>query len=69
MEEENDDANSTNIIFIIKDTKLNVPVVTLSAKDNQKYQNFLAKDSKDQCIEMNIKQKLRIKMRQVSINF
>ena len=69
MEEENDDANSTNIIFTIKDTKLDVLVVTLSAKDNQKYQNFLAKDSKDQCIDMNIKQKLRIKMRQVRINF
>ena len=30
------DANSNNIIFAIKDTKLFVPVVTLSAKDNQK---------------------------------
>ena len=33
---ENGDANSNNVIFTIKDTKLYVPVVTLSAKDNQK---------------------------------
>ena len=29
-------ANLDNIIFIIKDTKFFFPVVTLSAKDNQK---------------------------------
>ena len=29
-------SNPNNIIFTVKDTKLNVPVVTLSAKDNQK---------------------------------
>ena len=39
----NDDANSNNIIFIIKDIKLYVPVVTLSAKDNQKLPKFLRK--------------------------
>ena len=33
---DNDDANSNNIIFTIKVTKLYIPVVTLSAKDNQK---------------------------------
>ena len=31
-----DNANSNNIIFTIKDTKLFVPAVTLSAKYNQK---------------------------------
>ena len=30
------------------------------------YQKFLAKDLKDQCIEMNIKQKVRMKIRQTS---
>ena len=35
-EVDNNDTNSNNIIFIIKDTKLYVPVVTLSARDNQK---------------------------------
>ena len=33
---DNADPNSSNIILTIKDTKLYVPVVTLSAKDNQK---------------------------------
>ena len=32
---DNADANSLNIIFTIKYTKLYVPVVTLSAKENQ----------------------------------
>ena len=32
----NDDANSKNIFFTVKDTKLYAPVVTLSAKDSQK---------------------------------
>ena len=42
----NADPNSNNIICTIKDAKLYVPVVTLSAKDKQK----LSKDFKDQCI-------------------
>ena len=33
---ENIDANSNNAVFTTKDTKLYVPVVTSSAKDNQK---------------------------------
>ena len=33
---DNDNANSNYIIFTIEDTKLYVPEVTLSAKDNQK---------------------------------
>ena len=39
----NEDANANNIIFTIKDTKLNVPVVTLSARDNQKLSKLLSK--------------------------
>ena len=38
----NDNAN--NIIFIFKDIKLYVPVVTLSAKDNQKLSQRLSKE-------------------------
>ena len=37
----NDSAN--NIIFTIKETKLYVPVVTLSARDNQKLSKLLSK--------------------------
>ena len=34
--------DSNNIIFTIKDTKLYVPVVTLSARDNQKLSKLLS---------------------------
>ena len=37
--------NSNNIIFTIKDTKLYVPVVTLSARDNQRLSKRLSKGS------------------------
>ena len=36
--------DSNNIIFTIKDTKLSVPVVTLSARDNQKLSKLLSKE-------------------------
>ena len=39
----NTNANPNNIIFTIKDTKLHVPVVTLSARDNQKLSKLLRK--------------------------
>ena len=39
----NDYTNANNIIFNIKDTKLYVPVVTLSARDNQKISRLLSK--------------------------
>ena len=60
-------ADPNNIIFTIKDTKLYVPVVTLSAKDIN-YENFLIKDLKDRFIGMNIKQKVRKKVQQMSID-
>ena len=43
----NQDDNANYIIFTIKDTKLYVLVVTLSARDNQNHQNLLAKDLKE----------------------
>ena len=39
----NEDANVNNIIFTIKDTKIYVPAVTLSARDNQKLSKRLSK--------------------------
>ena len=40
----NDNTNANpNVIFTIKDTKLYVPVVTVSAKDNQKLVKLLSK--------------------------
>ena len=40
---ENDVVDSTNITLTIKETKLYVPVVTLSAKDNKKPSNIFSK--------------------------
>ena len=40
---DNDDANYNNNIFTVKKTKLYLPVVTLSAKDNQKLSKYLSK--------------------------
>ena len=38
---DNNNANSNNIFFTIKDTKLSAPVVTLSTKDNKKLSKIL----------------------------
>ena len=48
--------HDNNIIFTIKDTKLYVPVVTVSAKAIKSNQNLLTKDLKDRLIEISIKQ-------------
>ena len=40
---DNANANPNNVIFTIKDTKLNVPVLALSAKDNKKLSKFFIK--------------------------
>ena len=40
---DNDNANSNNIIYTIKDRKLYVPVFTLSAKHSQKLSKLLSK--------------------------
>ena len=69
-----------NIIFDIKDTKLNVPVVTLSANNNQKlsrlhnqqkviktYINLFAKDSKVQSFGMNVNQKVKLNLQEITI--
>ena len=63
-----EDANVNIIIFTIKDTKLYVSVVTLSAKDNQKLSKFLTKDLKDQFLGNNIKQRLIIKIPQMNLD-
>ena len=51
---------------LLSKTKLFVPLVILSAKDNQKLTKLFAKDLKDQCIEINIKQKVTVKVQQIS---
>ena len=52
--------NNDNNIFTVTDTKWHVPVVSLSARNNQK--SFLVKDLKDQFTRMNIKQKVIIEI-------
>ena len=64
----NDGDGNDYTIWSIIDTKLNVPVATLSAKATESDQNFLPKDLKDQCIEMNIKEKGKIKIQQIIID-
>ena len=70
-EDRNDNVNDNNgnkFFFTIKNTRFHVPVVTLSAKDNQKLSKLLAKDLKDQFIEMNIKQLVTLQIRQMNIH-
>ena len=50
---EKDYTNPNDFIIPIKNIKLYAPVVT-STRYNQNYQNFLAKDLRDQFIGMNI---------------
>ena len=50
------------MLFSINDAKLHVPVVTLSAKDNQKLSKLLSNGFKRMCIGMIIKQKVRMKV-------
>ena len=47
--------DSNNIIFTIKDTELYVSKQLYQQETIKNYQNFLAKDLKDQFIGMNIK--------------
>ena len=41
---DNDNDNGNDIIFTIKDTKLYVSVVILSARDNQELSKYLSKE-------------------------
>ena len=60
--------DSRSIIFTIKDSKLSVPIVTLSSRDNKKLSKLLAKNLKHQFIAMNLKQKVIKKIRQISLD-
>ena len=51
------------ILFLLSKTQKCMLLLSLyQPKTTKNYQNLLAKDLKDQCIGMNIKQKVRIKM-------
>ena len=64
----NEDVHNNNTIFTVKDTQLYAPVVTLSARDNRKLSDFLVKELKEQFLGMNIKQKVRLKQQQTSLD-
>ena len=42
----NNNDNANDFIFIMKESKLYVPVITLAARENQKLQKFLSKGFK-----------------------
>ena len=54
--------DAVNAVFIINDTKMYVPVVTLSREDNKDLLNNKIKAFKDLFIATNIKQKKQMKM-------
>ena len=49
---ENIDANSNNVVFTTKGTKLYVPVVTSFAKENQKVSKLLSREF-ERCLYWN----------------
>ena len=64
----NTDANPNNVISTINERNY-VSLQSLYQENTIKNdQNALEKDLKDQCIGMNIKQKVRMKMQQISID-
>ena len=65
---DNTNGNPNDINFSIKDTKIYVPVVTFQQKTIRNNQNFLEVFFNQKCIGMNIKQKVRIKTWQMSID-
>ena len=64
----NDNDNANNILFTIKDTKLYVPVVTVSARGNQKLSKRISKGFERSVYGINIKQKVRIQIRQMNFD-
>ena len=61
------DNDGNNVIFTIKGKKYMFLSSLYQQKRIKNYQNFLAKDLRDQSIGMNIKEKVRIKLRQISV--
>ena len=70
LDNENNNGNgaSNNVIFAIKTQNYMFVLWIYQQKTIKNYQNFLAKDLKDLCIRMNIRQKFKIKMQQIFID-
>ena len=57
------------ILFLLSNTQNYMSLSSLyQQKTIKNYQNFLVKDLKDQCVATNIKQKVRTKVRQMSVD-
>ena len=65
-EANNANANYNNIIFTIKDKKLLVPILTLSAKVNYKLSKLTRKVFERSVYWNRFKTKLRIKIRKIN---
>ena len=65
---ENANDNSNNISFTIKYTKLYVPVVTLSTRDNQKLSRILSKGFERSAYWNDYKQNVKIKLLLMNID-
>ena len=63
-----ENSNFNNIVFTIKDTKLYVPAVTLSGKDNKKLSKLLSKEFERSVYWNEYKQKVRIKIQQMNLD-
>ena len=60
--------NANNIIFTIKDTKLYVPVATLSVRDHQNLSKVICKGFEKSVYWNEYKTKVRIKIQQINID-
>ena len=65
---DNNDANSNNIIFNIQEIKLYLPVVTLSEKDNQKLSKLYGKGFERSVYWNEYKRKSKDKARHINID-
>ena len=65
---ENPNANANNIFLLSKIQNYLFLLSLYQQKSTKNYQDFLPKGLKNQFTEMSIKQKLRIKMRQMSVS-
>ena len=65
---DNANGNDDNIIFTITDSKLYVLIVTLSTIGNQRSTKLLTKRLKDHFNKINMKEKVKLKIRQISID-
>ena len=60
--------NNNSITFTIKDTKLYIPFLTLSARDNQNLSKFFSNEFERSLYWNEYKIEVRMKIRQINID-